>query len=103
MAASVLTSQLGQVIQGPTSRKARLDIFRLEASDPERSEALTTLVVGKKLSERLTLQFRSDLGVNEPVQGVQLEYLLIDNVLIKGTQLSDGVFNFNLALRFKLN
>jgi autotransporter translocation and assembly factor TamB len=103
LASSILASQLGQVIQRPLAQRAYLDIFRLEATDPERSTALSRLVVGKRLTERLSLQFKTDIGIDEPLQGVEMEYLLLDNVLLKGTQFSDGEFSFNLAWRFQLN
>jgi len=101
LATSLLAAQLSQVLQKPL-RKASIDIFRLEASDPDQP-SLTTLVVGKKLTERLTLEVKTDLGVDEPVQGVQMEYLLLDNVLVQASQLTTAEFSFNLALRFRLN
>ena len=101
LATTVLASQLSQIIQRPLSQKAHIDIFRLEASDPS-SSSLSQLVVGKKLTDRLSLEFKTDLGVDRPLQGVQMEYLLIDNVLLKGTQFTDGEFEFNLAFRFRL-
>lgn len=102
LATTVVASQLTQVISRPLAKKAHLDILRLEATDPEQTAALSRLVIGKTLTDRLSLEFKTDLGVDKPLQGVQMEYLLIDNVLIKATQFSDGEFEGNLALRFRL-
>jgi hypothetical protein len=89
------------VIQRPLA-KAHLDIFRLEATDPNQTSAISTLVIGRRLTDRLSLEFKTDLGVDRPLQGVQMEYLLIDNVLFKATQFNDGSFDFDLALRYQL-
>ncbi|MCP5468121.1 MAG: translocation/assembly module TamB [Deltaproteobacteria bacterium] len=102
IATSVLGSQLTQLVQRPLADSAQIDIFRLEASD-RNSQSLSTLVIGKRLSDRLTLEFKTDLGVEDPLQGIQMEYELIDNVLLKGTQMTNGRFSFDLALRFELN
>lgn len=101
LAATVIASQLSQVLQKPLERTAKLDIFRLEPST-ENSNTFSSLVVGKKLTDRLSLEFKTDLGVDRPLQGVQMEYLLLDNVLIKGTQFNDGEFDFDLAYRIRL-
>ncbi len=103
LASSVIASQLSQLIQRPLARSAHLDIFRLEASDSRSSQALSTLVVGKKLTDRITLEFKTDLGVDEPRQGIQMEYLLLDNLLLKGSQLTDGEFEFFLTWRYIVN
>lgn len=102
IASTLLAAQLSQVIQKPLAQKAHLDIFRLEASDPD-STSITTLVFGKRLTDRLSLEFKTDLGASQPQQGVQMEYKVLDNVLLKGVQFSDGEFDFDLAWRLKLD
>lgn len=102
LASTVIASQLSQVIEKPLAKTAHLDIFRLEATDPDQTAAISRLVVGKRLTDRLSLEFKTDLGVDKPLQGVQMEYLLLDNILLKATQFNDGEFDFNLALRFAL-
>jgi autotransporter translocation and assembly factor TamB len=102
VASTIIASQLSQVIQRPLAKNAHLDIFRLEAGDPEQTSAISTLVIGRHLTDRLSLEYKTDLGVDKPLQGVQMEYLLIDNVLFKATQFNDGAFDFDLALRFQL-
>ncbi|HCU25104.1 MAG TPA: hypothetical protein DF383_08805, partial [Deltaproteobacteria bacterium] len=107
LATSVIASQIAGFLQRPLEEKASLDIFRLEAADPLETRGrperygLQTLVIGKKLTERLSLEFKTDLGVDDPLQGVQMEYLLLDNALIEGSQLSDGSFDINFTLRWR--
>lgn len=106
LASSVIASQIAGFLQRPLEEKASIDIFRLEASDDSinrrnNRQGVTTLVVGKRLTERLSLEFKTDLGIEDPVQGVQMEYLLLDNALLKASQLSDGSFDFDFTLRWR--
>lgn len=106
LASSVIASQIAGFLQRPLAEKASIDIFRLEAADESISrrnnrQGVTTLVVGKRLTERLSLEFKTDLGIDDPVQGVQMEYLLLDNALLKASQLSDGSFDFDFTLRWR--
>ena len=52
-------------------------------------------------TDRLSLEFKTDLGIDDPLQGVQAEYQLLDNALLKASQLTDGSFNFNFTLRWR--
>ncbi|MFO1462863.1 MAG: translocation/assembly module TamB domain-containing protein [bacterium] len=106
LASSVIASQIAGFLQRPLAEKASIDIFRLEAGDEtlgRRSDrqGVTTLVVGKRVTERLSLEFKTDLGIDDPLQGVQMEYLLLDNALLKASQLSDGSFDFDFTLRWR--
>jgi autotransporter translocation and assembly factor TamB len=100
IASSVLANQLTSVLEAPVTGYTHLDIFRLEASDPE-SKSLSTLVVGKKLTERLSLEFKTDLALEESIKSVQAEYLLLDNVLLKASRSSVGRYRLDLTFRFK--
>ncbi len=100
LASSVLANQLTSVLEGPVSAYTTLDVFRLEASDPE-AKSLTSLVVGKKITERLSLEFKTDLSLEESIKSVQAEYLLFDNLLLKGSRSTNGRYRLELTLRFK--
>ncbi len=99
LAGAVLASQLTSLLQR-TVGEGGLDVIRLEAGETG-SGNVSTLIVGKKLTDRLSLEFKTDLGIEDPLQGVQMEYLLLDNILLKGAQLTDGSFNFDLTLRWR--
>ncbi|HKX12615.1 MAG TPA: translocation/assembly module TamB domain-containing protein [bacterium] len=106
LASSVIAGQIAGYLQRPLAERASLDIFRLESNDDYNArrrdrQGVTTLVVGKKLTERFMLEFKTDLGVDEPLQGVQMEYILLDNALVKASQLSDGSFDFDFTLRWR--
>jgi hypothetical protein len=96
----VLASQLTSFLQSTLGKSANLDVIRLEAGEAA-SKNFSTLVVGKRLTDRLSLEFKTDLGVEDPLQGVQAEYLLLDNVLLKAAQLTDGSFNMSFTLRWR--
>ena len=102
VATTVLASQLSQIIQRPLERTTHLDIFRLEATDPGQTRAFSRLVIGKQITDRFSLEYKTDLGVDQPLQGVQMEYLLTDRILLKAAQFNDGSFDLSLALRFQL-
>ncbi|MBF0491269.1 MAG: translocation/assembly module TamB domain-containing protein [Deltaproteobacteria bacterium] len=100
LASSVLANQLTSVLEGPVGSYTSLDVFRLEASDPE-AQSLTSLVVGKRVTDRLSLEFKTDLSLEESVKSVQAEYLLFDNLLLKGSRSTNGRYRLELTLRFK--
>jgi autotransporter translocation and assembly factor TamB len=100
LAGAVLASQLTSFLQSTLGKSANLDVIRLEAGEAA-SKNFSTLVVGKRLTDRLSLEFKTDLGVEDPLQGVQAEYLLLDNVLLKAAQLTDGSFNMSFTLRWR--
>jgi autotransporter translocation and assembly factor TamB len=100
IASSVLASQLTSVLEQPLSGLTHLDIFRMEAPDPD-SKALTSLVVGKKISERLSLEFKTDLAVDEAIKSVQAEYLIFDNVLLKASRSTTSKYRLELTFRFR--
>jgi len=100
IASTVIASQLTSVLAGPLNDFAHLDIFRLEASDPD-SQSLTSLVVGKQIGDRLSLEFKTDLAVQQAISAVQAEYLIFDNFLLKASRTSSAQYRLEATLRFK--
>ncbi|MFO1518113.1 MAG: translocation/assembly module TamB domain-containing protein [bacterium] len=88
------------MLERPLEGLTGLDIFRLEASDPD-SKNLSSLVVGKRLTERLSLEFKTDLSIEESIKSVQAEYQLLDNVLLLGSRSSSGKYRLDLTFRFR--
>lgn len=100
IASSVLGSQLTGLIEKPITGLTGLDVFRLEAPDPD-SKSLSSLVIGKQLTDRLTLEFKTDLGIEDSLRSIQMEYLIFDNLLFKAGRSTNGKFKLDLTFRFK--
>lgn len=100
----VLGEEISTVLSEPLAKTTRLDIFRLEASE---SGNLSRLSVGKRLSDRFTLEFINDLDPVTAEKTFQGNYYLTDNILLKGFRKSllgfDPSYELNLLLRFRLN
>lgn len=100
VASSVLASQVTSLLEKPLNSLTHLDIFKLEASDPD-SKSLSSLVVGKQITDRFSIGFKTDLDVQDTITNIQAEYLLLDNLLIKTSRSSTGRYRLDLTFRFK--
>lgn len=100
-ATSMVAQSLTSLIERPLSRLTRLDVFRLEAADPM-SQNISRLYVGKKLSDRLSVNLATDINTQDAVQTVNAEYLFTDHLLLKGSRSSDNRYEVNGTLRFRL-
>nr|HQH80578.1 translocation/assembly module TamB domain-containing protein [bacterium] len=98
---SLLAKSLSSVVERPFTKYTRLDIFRLEAADPN-SNSISRLYVGKQLSDRLGINFSTDIGTNESEQTIIAEYLLTDHLLLRGSQSTDNVSEISGLLRFRM-
>nr|HPM41797.1 translocation/assembly module TamB domain-containing protein [bacterium] len=105
-AGGMLTTQMaGQAISGivgrPIQKATKLDVFRLEASAPGASN-VSRVYFGKKLTDRLSVNFATDINTTNAVQTVIGEYQITDNLLISGQRSSDSNYKVTGALRFRL-
>jgi hypothetical protein len=98
---SMAAQQLTHVVEGPVKKFAHLDTFRLEASDPT-SQSINRVSVGKQFSDRLNVGVTTDIDTKEAIQTIVGEYLITDNLLLKGEQSTDGRYRFQGVLRFRL-
>jgi len=103
---SVAAQQVGQMLERPISEMTHLDIFRIEAAEPEDTDepgkVATRLRVGKQLTDRLSIDFSTDIDTKDAEQTVTAEYLVTDNIIIKGSRGSDSHYRFRGGLRFRL-
>lgn len=97
----IITSQITSIIERPISRFAHLDIFRLEASD-NKTEGTSRVFVGKQLSDRLSIDFSTDINTEDAEQTITTEYLITDNLLIKGIQGNKNRYGLVATIRFRL-
>lgn len=107
MGISVAAQQVGQMLERPITSATHLDIFRIEAAEEdtdsdEPGKVATRLRVGKQLTDRLSVDFSTDIDTKDAEQTVTTEYLITDNVLIKGSRSSNAKYEGNVGLRFRL-
>lgn len=88
------------IIGGPIQSATGLDVFRLESSGS--SSNVSRVAVGKRISDRLTVNFSTDINTTNAVQTVTGEYQITDNLLISGQRSSDANYRFGGLLRFRL-
>jgi len=98
---AMIAQSISSVIERPISKFTRLDVFRVEASDTE-SQSISRLNVGKRMTDRLTVQFATDIGVDNAVQTFAAEYQITDNLLIKGSHSTNSEYELSGFLRFRL-
>jgi translocation and assembly module TamB len=103
---SVAAQQVGQMLERPISELTHLDIFRIEAAEPEDidepGKVATRLRVGKQLTDRLSVDFSTDIDTKDAEQTITTEYLITDNLIIKGSRGSDSHYRGRIGLRFRL-
>ncbi|MBI4412355.1 MAG: translocation/assembly module TamB domain-containing protein [Deltaproteobacteria bacterium] len=98
---TAIASQIVGLLQRPLSKATRLDIVRLEAQYGQEHPVLSRVSVGKQLSPRFAIAFTSDLTLDEALKGVQVEYQIFDNVLLKGVKDTGSRYRFDLTLRLQ--
>ncbi|MBT3182581.1 MAG: hypothetical protein HN337_08775, partial [Deltaproteobacteria bacterium] len=101
MTTSLVAKSVTSVVERPVTKYTHLDVFRLEASDPDKSH-VSRLYVGKQLSDRLSINFATDINTDEAEQTVIAEYLITDNLLIRGARSTDQKSEFSGLLRFRI-
>ncbi|HPQ80315.1 MAG TPA: translocation/assembly module TamB domain-containing protein, partial [bacterium] len=99
------TQMAGQALSGilgrPIQKAAGLDVFRLEASAPGATN-VSRVYFGKKLTDRLSVNFATDINTTNAVQTVIGEYQITDNLLLTGQRSSDSSYRVTGSLRFRL-
>lgn len=101
MASSVVGQAITGVIGTPISKITHLDVIRFESGTSGTSN-ISRLYIGKQLTDRLTVNFATDINTNEAVQTVLGEYMVTDNIILKGSRSSDSNYRIGGALRFRL-
>ncbi|MBI4211326.1 MAG: translocation/assembly module TamB domain-containing protein [Deltaproteobacteria bacterium] len=109
-ATGIIASQVSGLLTRPVSELTHLDVFRLEA--PETLEdadgktrrngtSISRVYVGKEINDRLSLDFAMDLGSEDAIQTMIAEYLLTDNLFLKGLRRSTNEYEIRGTLRFE--
>lgn len=107
---SVAAAQVSHLLERPISKLAHLDIFRIEAGggaettggeNASQSTQISRMYLGKKLTDRLTVEFVTDVNTEDAQQTLKAEYLLTDFLILKGERSSGQKYKLNVLLRFK--
>ena len=102
----VLAEEIAGLIERPLTRATGLDIFRLEASTSDASPfSLSRVAVGKNVTERWSIEFKTDFAPDTAERTLQTNYHLTDNILLKGMRIrtnAEQQYHFGLSLRFHL-
>lgn len=101
----VSSSIVGQAITGivgrPISKITHLDVIRLESAESGTSN-ISRIYLGKQLSDRMTINFATDINTDQAVQTVEGEYMITDNILFKGSRSSDSTYRVSGTVRFRM-
>ncbi len=99
MMAELLTSTYGGEIKKTTT----LDILEFKSSQFATSTGgeSMTLLVGKELSDRLTLKYEMTTRDAETIQKAVAEYKILENLLVGGYQGTNGMFGVDVFFRRK--
>ncbi|MBI2340516.1 MAG: translocation/assembly module TamB domain-containing protein [Deltaproteobacteria bacterium] len=98
---TAIASQIVGLLQRPLSKATHLDIVRLEAEYGKAEPILSRISVGKRLSPRFSVAFTTDLTLDEALKGIQVEYEIFDNILLKGIKDTGSRYRFDLTLRLQ--
>lgn len=98
---NAIASQVLGLLQRPISKATKLDIVKLETDYTLAEPTPSRFSIGKKLSDRVSLAFTTDLSLEEAQKGVSIEYLILDNILLKGIKDTDTGYRFDLTYRFE--
>lgn len=93
--------QVASMFQGPVTKYTSLDRFGVSTVSGAGSKETTRLYFGKDISDRLSVNFATDINTTSAQQMFQGEYLLTDNLLLKGAGTTGSTYRFDLTLRFK--
>jgi autotransporter translocation and assembly factor TamB len=103
VASTILADELSGALESSLGRAANLDIFRLEATDPDQA-IISKVSVGKNITDRLSVEFSNDFLPESAERTVSSKYYLTDNFFLEGatTQRTgqENRYQFNLSLRF---
>ncbi len=99
MAAELLAKTYG----GDIKKATTLDILELKSSELTTSKGGENLklTLGKELSRNITLKYEMETTSTGTIQSGVAEYKLLDNLLINGSQASDGVFGADIQYRYE--
>jgi len=95
-------SQLAQVLSKPIESTG-LDVVKVSPRRETVNETVQRLSIGKRLSNRFSLAFTTDLGVSDPEKAIEAEYQIWDNFYLVFAKDFGTRYRFDVSYRFDLN
>lgn len=109
---SLVASQISTIVQRPLTKVTHLDTFRIESGSTDSTLSSTSqsgktsaqvsrMYIGKQLSDRLNVEFITDINTADAQQTLRTDYLITDFLVLKGERASGQNYKLNLSLRFR--
>ncbi|MBI4367422.1 MAG: translocation/assembly module TamB domain-containing protein, partial [Deltaproteobacteria bacterium] len=99
---SVFLEQVGKIVERPLARLTGLDVVRIETQTGSGGNTQgSRLYLGKRISDRLAVEFVTGISEQAAEQGFQVEYNLTDFLLLKAAQPAGEHPRVSATLRFK--
>lgn len=95
----LVAEQIAHMFQRPFAKATHLDVFRIETI-PSQEGRIQRFHVGKRLSDRLTLEFSSEIAQTEAIQTFGFEYWLTDFFIVKALRTSEEHYQLGAGFRF---
>lgn len=97
---SLAAGAVSGIVGRPVQKITGLDVFRLEAATGTTN--VSRLSMGKRITDRLTVNLATDINTSDAVQTVIGEYQITDNLLLTGERATDSSSRITGSLRFRL-
>lgn len=96
-------SQLASILSQPLYKISGLDVLQVSSRRERSTESIQRLTVGKTLTNRFSLTFTSDLGINDPERAFELRYQIFDNFYLIAAKdvIEENRYRFDISFRFQ--
>jgi autotransporter translocation and assembly factor TamB len=96
-------SQIASILSRPINAVSGLDRFLVTSRQESGNETIQRLAIGKNLTNRFSLSFTTDIGIEDPEQAFEIAYQFFDNFYLTAAKdIADRTrYRFDLNLRFE--
>jgi|GEM_PF-3675026 len=101
MSASVAAEQAGAIVEGGITKLMPVDKFKIKTRRSESGKDVTQIELRKTISDRLNINFATDINAEDAQQTFRAEYLVTDSLLVKSERLGNNNYRFGISLRLK--
>lgn len=95
-------SSLANVLSKPLYDLSGLDVFKVSARQNSSTETIPRLSLGKRLSNRFSFYFTTDIGIDDPERAFELEYQIFDNFYFISAKDIGDRYRFDINYRFEI-